>query len=264
MTRHPRLKGIVLSEILSFHAFRRGAGTSSLVASTAGLLAAQGKHVGIVDADLQSPSAHILFGLNYASIGFTLADYLSGACPIAQTVYDVTSGLGAPVGGRVWLVPGSSDPLKIMHLLRQGYEVTRLTEAFTSLIQDFALDYLLIDASAGINDETLASLAIADALVLILRLDQQDYQGTAVLLEIARRMGTARLLFVVNDVPSAYNPDEVSKRVAETYHLAPDFILRHSDEMLALASRGIFSLQYPNHPLTQIMIQLTARLTGQS
>jgi MinD-like ATPase involved in chromosome partitioning or flagellar assembly len=213
-----------------------------------------------VDADLHSPSAHIILGLEHVSIQFTLNDYLNGECRIEQAVYDVTPKLGVPVIGQVLLMPGSTDPLKIMHILRQGYDIAALTDGYKKLIEDFSLDYLLLDATAGINDGTLASFAVADALVLVLRLDRQGYQGTAVLFEIARKMSTARMFFVVNDVPAMYSVDEIATRVTETYNCPPDFIIPHSDKILALASAGIFSLRYPDHPVTGIFKKLTAKL----
>jgi septum site-determining protein MinD len=251
-----------MPEIISFHAFRRGAGTSSLTASVAALLAVQGYRVGVVDADLQSPSAHILFGLENIDIYHTLTDYLQDKCAIEQAVYDVTPNLGTPISGQIFLAPGSSDPLKIMHILRHGYEVTALTDVFAKLVQDYSLNYLLLDVTAGITDESLASLAIADVLVLVLRLDQQGYQGTGVLLEVARKMRAARMFFVVNDVPAIYNLEDTSARVAQTYGISPDFVIPHADEMLALASTGIFSLRYPEHTVTKILSELTARLIG--
>lgn len=250
-----------MSQIFSFHAFRRGAGTSSLVASVGGILASQGKRVGIVDADLQSPSMHIFWGLAYSQIRFTLNDYLYGQCQMRDALYEITPYPGIPTPGKVFLLPASSDPLKIMQVVRQGYDVSALTEALAQLAQDFSLNYVLVDANAGLNVESLASLAIADAAVLILRLDQQEYQGAASLLEIVRRMGTARMLFVINDVPATYKMEDVAERVAGTYHLPPDFIIPHSDDMLALASSSVFSLEYPQHHITHLFAQLTSRLT---
>jgi hypothetical protein len=38
-------------------------------------------------------------------------------------------------------------------------------------------------------------------------------------------------------------------------------MLPHSDEMMVLASGGIFVLKYPDHPIAQELQQLTALLT---
>ncbi len=251
-----------MPEIISFLSFRRGAGKSSLAANTAALLAAQGKHVGVVDADLQSPSAHILFDLDGQAIRSTLTDYLKGNCRIEQAVYDVSRNLGVPISGQVYLAPGSTDPLKIMRLLREGYDVSALTDGIAKIAQIFELDYLVIDTNAGVNVETLATMALTDTLVLLLRLDQQDYQGTAVMFEIAQKMAPPRLTFVVNDVPKSYDLEQVIEQISRTYPCPPDIVIPHSNDMLTLASNGIFALKYPDHPLTGILKRLVAQVTG--
>ena len=56
--------------------------------------------------------------------------------------------------------------------------------AFRDLIAALSLDYLLIDTHPGLNEETLLSIAISDSLVIILRPDQQDFQGTSVTVDV--------------------------------------------------------------------------------
>ena len=59
---------------------------------------------------------------------------------------------------------------------------------------------LMIDTHPGLNEETLLSIAISDALVIILRPDQQDYQGTSVTVEVARKLDVPRLVLIVKKV----------------------------------------------------------------
>ena len=103
------------------------------------------------------------------------------------------------------------------------------------------------------NEETLLSITISDVLVLILRPDQQDYQGTAVTIDVARKLEVPKLLLVVNKVPNIFEINELKAKVEETYQATVAGVLPHSDDMMILASAGIFSLKYPNHPLTQTM-----------
>ncbi|MGH2523697.1 MAG: P-loop NTPase, partial [Anaerolineales bacterium] len=62
--------------IVSVHSFRRGTGKSHLTANLAALLAVEGRRVGVMDTNLQSPSLRILFGLDGATP--TLNDYVWG------------------------------------------------------------------------------------------------------------------------------------------------------------------------------------------
>lgn len=251
-----------MAKIISFHSFRRGTGTSSLAASTAALLAAEGKRVGVVDTALQSPSAHILFGLKEAPLGLTINDYLWKNCPIEQTVYDVTPHWSHGLAGRIYLAPASSEISKILRVLREGYEVEALNAGFARLIEAFDLDALVIDTSAGLNEETLISLAVSDALFTILRLDRQDYQGTAVVLGLAQKLEIPRQLLIVNNSPPMFAVQQVRREVEEAYGCKVNAVLPHSEEMLTLASGGIFALQFPDHPITLTLRRLAAEATA--
>ena len=123
--------------------------------------------------------------------------------------------------------------------------------ALRDLVETLNLDALMIDTHPGLNEETLLSIAISDVLLIILRPDQQDYQGTGVTVEVARKLNVPHMLLVVNKVPSVFNPADVKAQIEKTYNVEVAAVLPHSDEMMALASSGIFVLRYPNHPVTQ-------------
>jgi MinD-like ATPase involved in chromosome partitioning or flagellar assembly len=57
-----------------------------------------------------------------------------------------------------------------------------------------------------------------------------------------------------------FNFADVQKRVEQTYHSEVAAVLPHSDEMMALASAGIFSLHYPDHPVTNSLKQVADKL----
>jgi MinD-like ATPase involved in chromosome partitioning or flagellar assembly len=54
----------------------------------------------------------------------------------------------------------------------------------------------------------------------------------------------------------------LAERVAQTYRCPVAAVLPHSDEMMKLASDGIFVLRYPDHPLTARLRELAARLVA--
>jgi MinD-like ATPase involved in chromosome partitioning or flagellar assembly len=127
-------------------------------------------------------------------------------------------------------------------------------------VEDLNLDVLLIDTHPGLNEETLLSIAISDALAIILRPDQQDYQGTSVTVEVARKLDVPRLLLIVNKVPSGFDFGDVKTQVEQTYNCKVGAILPHSDEMMTLASAGIFVLRYPDHAITKSLREVAALL----
>ncbi len=250
-----------MPKIVSVHSFRGGTGKSNTTANVATLLAVRGQRVGVVDADIASPGIHILFGLEEDKMGHSLNDYLWGKCDIQQTAHDVTANLGNDVKGRVFLVPSSIKAGEIARVLREGYDVGLLNDGFRDLIQTLELDVLMIDTHPGLNEETLLSIAISDVLLIILRPDQQDYQGTGVTVEVARKLSVPCMMLVVNKVPAAFPTDEVRARVEQAYHAEVAAVLPHSDEMMALASAGVFVTRYPDHPITAALKQVAERLS---
>jgi septum site-determining protein MinD len=240
-----------MSKIISIHSFRGGTGKSNTTANVSSLLAMEGLRVGVVDTDIQSPGIHVLFGFNESDMKYSLNDYLWGKCEIKQTAHDVTEGLNADIRGKVYLIPSSIKVGEIARILREGYDVGMLNDGFTRLINDMNLDALVIDTHPGLNEETLLSISISDSLGVVMRPDQQDYQGTGVTVEVARKLGVPRMLLIVNKTPPAFNFDDVQKRVEDTYNCAVGAVLPHSDEMMTLASAGVFSLHYPDHPIAK-------------
>jgi septum site-determining protein MinD len=248
-----------MSKIISVHSFRGGTGKSNTSANLTYLCAVQGLRVGVVDTDIQSPGIHVLFGLDDQDVGRSLNDYLWGKCEIEETAHDVTAALGPQVKGKVYLIPSSIKAGEIARVLREGYDVGLLNDGFESLIKNLNLDMLIIDTHPGLNEETLLSIAISDTLVLILRPDQQDYQGTSVTVEVARKLGVPQMLLMVNKVP-AMLMNEVKQRIEKLYDCEVAVVVPHSDDLMALASSGIFSMRYPDHPVTRLYQKLTDRV----
>lgn len=244
-----------MTKIVSIHSYRGGTGKSNLTANLATTMALLGKRVALVDTDIQSPGVNVLFGLGEDKITKTLNDYLWGRCEVKETAYDVSDVLNESAevnenGGKIFLIPSSMKSADIARVLSEGYDVELLQEGFYELGDDLELDYLFIDTHPGINEETLLSVAISNTLVLILRPDQQDYLGTAVVLEVAENLEVSQILLVVNKVLPEFDFVPLRKKVEETYNKTVAGILPLSNEMLRLGSQGLFCLRYPDNELT--------------
>lgn len=245
--------------IVSVHSFRGGTGKSNVTANLSTLLAAGGRRVGVIDTDIQSPGIHVLFGLDEARMVHSLNDYLWGKCGIEQTAHDVTPRPEA-ANGRVLLIPASIKAGEIARVLRDGYDVGLLNDGIHKLIEALQLDVLMIDTHPGLNEETLLSIAVSHALIVVLRPDQQDYQGTGVTVEVARKLDVPRLMMLVNKVPAVFDVAEVRARVEKAYGANVAGVLPHSEEMMTLGSAGLFVLRYPDHPVTATLKQVAAKL----
>ena len=244
-----------MSKIISIHSFRGGTGKSNTTANLATWLALDGRRVGVVDTDINSPGIHVLFGLEEEDMVHTLNDYLWGKCKIEEAAQQVTQRIKLPTG-QIFLIPSSIKAGEIARVLREGYDVGLLNDGFQRLVGELKLDVLLIDTHPGLNEETLLSIAISDALVILMRPDSQDYQGTGVTVEVARKLDVPKMVLVVNKVPESFNLADVKARVEQIYNCRVAAVLPHSDEMMALASSGIFVLKYPDHAVSQSLRQV--------
>ena len=252
-----------MANIISFHSFRGGTGKSNATANVATLLAAQGRQVGVVDTDIQSPVIHILFGLEGKEITTSLNDYLWHGRDIKEAALDVTpnlDGLDGKIGGQIFLIPSSIKPGEITRVLREGYNARKLTQGLSDLVEKLALDVLLIDTHPGLNEETLLSIVISDILVIVMRPDKQDYEGTGITVSVARELKCPNLLLVVNKAPLIFEPEAIRLKVERAYGCEVAAVLPHSDDLMNLASEGIFVLRYPDHPISALYKQIAARL----
>jgi MinD-like ATPase involved in chromosome partitioning or flagellar assembly len=246
--------------IVSVHSFRGGTGKSNTTANLAALMALGGRRVGVIDADIQSPGIHALFGIDGDDVTASLNDFLWHGREISQVAQDITDRLGDGSTGRLFFIPSSMQPGEITRVLREGYDAQRLTEGLRQLVVELQLDALFIDTHPGLNEETLLSLVISHTLVIVMRPDRQDYEGTGITARVAQELEVPRRLMVVNRAPEAFDHAAIARRVEDAYGCEVAAVLPHSEELMTLASEGVFSLRYPDHPLTALYRQIVDRL----
>ena len=258
-----------MPEIVSVHSFRGGTGKSNLTANLAASIAGCGNRVGIVDTDIQSPGIHILLGLDEEMMHRTLNDYLWGECTIEDAVYDVSSAVmsgrdgASETSGAIFLVPSSLKTGDIVRVLREGYDVARLNDGFQELINHVNLDYLFIDTHPGLNEETLLSITISNTLVIILRPDRQDFQGTAVTVDVAKKLDVPHLFLVLNKVLPSANFNDLRQQLETAYKAPVAGILPLSEDLVRLGSSDVFCLRFPDHPWTQEIKAIAQRIISE-
>jgi len=253
-----------MAKIVSIHSFRGGTGKSNLTANLAANVALSGHRVGIVDTDIQSPGIHTLFGLDQDRISRCLNDFLWERCAVQDAAYDVSSSLDSnrQQTGAIYLVPSSIKSGDIARVLREGYDVGRLNDGFHELIARLRLDYLFIDTHPGLNEETLLSIAVSDLLILLLRPDRQDYQGTAVTVEVARKLEVPELILVVNKALASANLAELRQQVQSAYDATVAAVLPLTEDLVRMASSDLLSLREPDHVWSREVRSVAERIVA--
>jgi MinD-like ATPase involved in chromosome partitioning or flagellar assembly len=249
-----------MPKVISIHSYRGGTGKSNFTANLATLIALQGYRVGVVDTDIPSPGIHNIFALEPENVTKTLNNYLWGESPIEEAAYNVSSQIKLTGTGQLYLVPSSVKADHIARILKDGYDVKLMNEGFRRLVRELQLDYLFIDTHPGLSKETFLTIAISHVLLLILRPDKQDYQGTAVAVDIARQLKVRKMLLIINKVLESMNAVALKKKVEEAYNTPVAGIFTLSEDVVTLASEGVFCLKYPDHPLTQEFLSVTRQI----
>jgi MinD-like ATPase involved in chromosome partitioning or flagellar assembly len=240
-----------MPKVVSIHSYRGGTGKSNFTANLATTVAMQGHRVGVVDTDVPSPGIHNLFCLEPENTTITLNNYLWGERSIEEAAYDVGANAGLKDEGTLFLVPASVKADDIAKILQQGYDVKLLNDGFRKLVKALNLDFLFIDTHPGLSKETFLSIAISHVLILIVRPDKQDYQGTAVTIDVARQLKVRKMMLAVNKVLNSINFEALRQKIEETFDVPVAGMFPLSEDIVQLASEGIFCTKYPHHPITQ-------------
>lgn len=252
-----------MPKVVSVHSYRGGTGKSNFTANLAATVALKGNKVGIIDTDMPSPGIHNLFSLEPEQNHKTLNNYLWGEIAIEDAAYDVSADIGVEENGKLYLVPSSFKADDIARILNDGYDVRLMNDGFRRLVKRLQLDYLFIDTHPGLSKETFLSIAICHVLILILRPDKQDYQGTAVTMDVARQLNVRKILLAIDKVYSGLNQDVLKQKVEQTYQEKVAGIFPLSEDIVKLASEGVFCVKCPVHPISQEFARVAKQIVGE-
>ncbi|MCB0195338.1 MAG: AAA family ATPase [Anaerolineae bacterium] len=248
-----------MPKIIVFHSFYHGVGRSNIAANVAYVLAKQGKSIGLIDADTKNPVQHHLFGLDNEDIQYTFNDYLWGNCTIEQTAHRLPLD---SIPGKIFLTPGNTTQGHSPREVREVKDAELLNVGYQTLIDTFNFDALLIDTHPGVSEKALVSVTVADVLVIILRLNQSDYQGTGITVDIVRELSVPKVFLIVNEAPSNFDFDEIKSKMENIYQCEVAAILPHLDPIMALANCDIFAKRYPYHTVTDSLNKAAKLLTS--
>jgi len=250
---------------VAIHSFKGGTGKSNLVVNLAVTAAFKGLRVGVADLDFKGPGLDSIFGITEGDGVFWLNDFLSSRCSAMACVIDLTERLGIR-NGNLFFTPASLRTEDIISMYKLGYEVDDLTEGLDQVMEELELDLMLMDTHPGLDNDTLYAMIICDSILVLSRLDRQDYVGTAVTLEVLNRLQfrklKKRVSLIINQVPEAYSLKEVREEFEKTYNHPVVAVIPFYPEVLSNRSQSVFCLERPSHPFSIMMAEIVDRLFG--
>lgn len=139
-------------QVIAVTGGKGGVGKTSVSINVAVALAALGRRVALLDADLGLANIDVLLGLNAKH---TLEDVLAGRCSLLDIL------LVGPGGIRI--IPASSGTQRMAQLSQQ--EHAGLIHAFSEI--SYQIDVLLIDTAAGISDAVVNFVRAANEVLVV-------------------------------------------------------------------------------------------------
>lgn len=172
-----------------------GVGKSNVTLNVGMSLAAQGKRVLILDADLGLANIDVMLGLR---VHRNLSHVLSGQCTLDEIIVEGPNGL--------MIIPATSGTQSMVEL--SPTEHAGLIRAFSEM--KTPIDILLVDTAAGISDMVLSfSRAAQDVMVVVCDEPTSITDAYALIKLLSREYGVFRFRIVANMVRSLREGQEL-------------------------------------------------------
>ncbi|MDW0284740.1 MAG: AAA family ATPase [Nitrososphaeraceae archaeon] len=183
-----------MTKCIAFHSYKGGTGKSTISSNLSATLARKGLTAVLLDLDVYAPSLQDYFQWQpHKSIN----DYLFENATVDEVIHDLSAvlkkfpsknGEQSDSKGKLLVAFSSTSKDEIYKLdgaVRQEGSKIQLLRKFLMLreeiVSKYNADFIIIDTSPGIRYWSINSLAIADTILLSLKLDGIDLKGTRLL-----------------------------------------------------------------------------------
>jgi MinD-like ATPase involved in chromosome partitioning or flagellar assembly len=255
-----------MGKIIAVHSYKGGTGKTSLSVNLAATYARKGKKVCLMDLDFRAPSLHAIF--KKQNLDYWLNDYLNGICEIDKVLVDVTNDHGN--GGKllVALANPSTEAIRDMTAKDRKWEMKalgRLLSLRSSILNDLDLDYLILDTSPGLQYSSINAIVTADVVLVVTSLDASDINGSQRMTSELYDLFEKKTGILINKVIADYLSSEAEQKKFNKYikslHSLPVLAtIPCFCEVLRAAGDFIFTEERPEHPFTETLEELAAKV----
>ena len=183
-----------MTKCIAFHSYKGGTGKSTISSNLSATLARKGLTAVLLDLDVYAPSLQDYFQWQPQK---SINDYLFENATVEEVIHDLSpvlnkfpsnNGEQSDSKGKLLVAFSSTSKDEIYKLdgaVRQEGSKIQLLRKFLMLreeiVSKYNADFIIIDTSPGIRYWSINSLAIADTILLSLKLDGIDLKGTRLL-----------------------------------------------------------------------------------
>lgn len=223
-----------------------GTGKTTTTLNLGTALALIGKKTAVIDADIGMANLGILIGLERSKI--TLHEVLSGDAKISEAIYEGPGGLKVVPSGLSLKGFQKSNPDKLKKVMAELVD---------------GLDFLLIDAPAGISRDGVIPLAIADKVILVVNPELSSMADALKIKALTEMLGRTLEGAILNRAAlekTEINRDKVSELLGvKVLEMIPE----DSNVRLSAAFRTPVVIKTPTSPASIAFKRLAAQLAGE-
>lgn len=231
--------------VYTFASGKGGTGKTTMTINLGTSLARFGKRTCIMDADIGMANLGLAIGLD--NVPVTLHEVLSGKASIHDAIYEGPGGVQVVPSGISLQGFQQSDPEVLRDVLKELVD---------------RLDYLLIDAPAGISRDGVVPLAIADDVILVVNPELTaivDAMKTKILAEVVG--GRVYGAIVNRAIPEG--SDQVTKKMEKVLGVRVIGTVPDDQNIRKAASvKTPVVIKYPTSPASVSIRKIAAGMAG--
>ncbi len=246
-----KCRGCILGRAILVTSGKGGTGKTTLTAGLSSCLAALGRKVVCVDADIGLRNLDLVLGLS-DRVALDFCDVLSGAATLEQALYP-------------------HPQIKGLFLLAAPTE-TRAEQVDAALFAEMigvlkqACDYCFVDSPAGLGAGFSLAAGACDQALIVSSLEQPSLRDAARAVDLMDKLGIAPIQLVINRV----RPNLLGKRGAFNVDDAMDMvglplvgIVPEDAAVIAAANKGLPLVLFGRSGASHAFHSIAKRLEGQ-
>ncbi|PJE81071.1 hypothetical protein COU58_04320 [Candidatus Pacearchaeota archaeon CG10_big_fil_rev_8_21_14_0_10_32_42] len=233
-----------MGKVIGILSLKGGVGKTSSVISLGAALASFGKKVLLVDANFSAPNLGI--HLNIIEPEKTIHHVLNNEIDVHDAIYEYEG---------FEIIPASIYPKKQFDPLKLKDHIRKLKHKY---------DFILIDSSPALNNETLATMITADELFVVSTPDVSTLTMTLKAIALAKKRGTPITGLIVNKVYKK-NFELSLEKIEKTSDVPVLAVIPHDINVLKSQAHFIpFTYFKPNSDVSVEYKKLAACLSGEN
>jgi chromosome partitioning protein len=284
-----------LVKTIAFHSYKGGTGKTTIAANLSTLLVSKGFNVLLVDMDVYAPSLHVYFNFkpekwmnNYLLDDLEFTDVIYDFTHIVNDFYTPTISRNKKGLFSIVFSNPKKEEITSLDFQNRDSSKSQMLKKMLYLREktnpDVIYDYIILDTSPGIRPWSINSLAIADIIILSLKMDHIDIEGTKQMAADVYKSFInfgAKSYLLLNRIAGYCTPSNLNKDMISKPGRFEFTMLEQSETMMELENylkmdvvstipcycdiqferqEFVTVLKYPNHPFVGKMNELVNKI----